>query len=308
MKKIVAAAIAMMTLSTAAAVTGTVAWFSANQLVNVNGMTVQTKVSSNLMIAEDNVNNPVDGQYRASLTQNVAKILEPASSVDGVAFYYAATNNVSGSGDAITDAYYSYASQPANPDSTNYIDHFSANYSISKTIATGMISGQQGAYAYADYAFYLKGTNVESTDQYIKLTKCNLLYNNAALDSADRAWRVAVFAQDATQNVNTTTALASSDKVTILTPASAANFTSGKAVNSASGLGDVTYGTAANVYEITAGETAYCKVTVRLWLEGEDNTCNNDTYAALTDAYSLDLSFELNTANSAVTQIGSVAA
>ena len=50
--KIIIPALGMLLLSTAASVSGTVAWFSMNASVTVTGMTVTTKVSSNLQIAE----------------------------------------------------------------------------------------------------------------------------------------------------------------------------------------------------------------------------------------------------------------
>ena len=52
MKKIMAGAIAMMTLSTAATVTGTVAWFAANKTVYANGMSVKAEAPSSLVISD----------------------------------------------------------------------------------------------------------------------------------------------------------------------------------------------------------------------------------------------------------------
>ena len=71
----------------------------------------------------------------------------------------------------------------------------------------------------------------------------------------------------------------------------------------------MTYTSAAwAVDSIAAGATEYNKVTVRLWLEGEDTTCTNETYAQLTNAYSLALTFHLGGSENAVTVIGSTAA
>ena len=53
--KIVVPALAVLLLSTAASVSGTVAWFSMNTQIKVTGMTVTTKVSSSLQIAENNI-------------------------------------------------------------------------------------------------------------------------------------------------------------------------------------------------------------------------------------------------------------
>ena len=58
-------------------------------------------------------------------------------------------------------------------------------------------------------------------------------------------------------------------------------------------------------YIIGDGETKYYKVVVRLWLEGEDTTCTSETFANLTDTWSLDLKLELGqgTAVTAMTMI-----
>lgn len=53
MKKVVAAAIAMMTISTAAAVTGTVAWFTASNVVTANGMSLQADTEQGLNISNE---------------------------------------------------------------------------------------------------------------------------------------------------------------------------------------------------------------------------------------------------------------
>ena len=92
----------------------------------------------------------------------------------------------------------------------------------------------------------------------------------------------------------------------MLTLSGATNFTSGEAVNSTTTTGSVTYTSAAwAVDSIAAGATEYNKVTVRLWLEGEDNTCTNATFATLTSNYTLSLEFVLGGEETAVTVIGS---
>ena len=66
-----------------------------------------------------------------------------------------------------------------------------------------------------------------------------------------------------------------------------------------------------NIGTVANGTTKYFKVTLRLWLEGEDTTCNSTTYAQLTDVYSLSAKFDLTHNGeggvAAVTAIGSVA-
>lgn len=155
----------------------------------------------------------------------------------------------------------------------------------------------------------------------------------------DRAWRIGVFAEqlDAANeggkgNTGTYATIAQKDPASaagkqkgILGLANSTYFSSGKAQNSANAT-DV--GTVANFMNgnttengegyadtgvvldtiANSGTTAYYKVLVRVWLEGEDNTCNSETYAKLTNNWSINCKFELDTdANKAVKQIGTSA-
>ena len=51
--KAMAAAIAVLTLSAASAVTGTVAWFTANNLVNVSGMNIQAEAEQGIVVSNE---------------------------------------------------------------------------------------------------------------------------------------------------------------------------------------------------------------------------------------------------------------
>ena len=63
MKKVVAAALAMMTLSTAAAVTGTVAWFTASNTVSASGMSLQADTEQGI-----NISNEARTEWKESAT------------------------------------------------------------------------------------------------------------------------------------------------------------------------------------------------------------------------------------------------
>ena len=307
-------ALVMLLIAAAFVGTSTYAWFSMNRIVDVTGMSVTTKVEDSLLIASANA----EANYVKTLSQTRVGKLRPVSTVDGVSFYYTNPANVKGDGDAATDTYVAYseaetqsgeplavdnALENTNAGKTNYDKAFQTAYGIDKatTITTSNV-----LYGYIDYVFYIKATNTTDAAEDLKLTKLNLLYNNAAIDT-EKAWRVAVFAQAAEKNTDLSTAFTASDRKAMLTLASAANRTANEAVNSTSGTGTVTYTSAAwAVDSIAKGATEYNKVTVRLWLEGEDTTCDNDTFAQLTDAYTLDVEFRLGGSENAVTVIGSV--
>lgn len=229
--------------------------------------------------------------------------MRPASTVDGVSFYYAAVDNVAGNGAIIdihynTDRPYTLYNENADPALANsnagketYDSAFNASYGITTPALDTVI------YAYVDYSFYLKATNVAAdAEKDLVLNQLFLTYNGGYV--SEKAWRVAVFAKPCDAGDDTV-----DDEVdpsylkSILTLGGAAYFTSGEAVNGVNSTDDVTSlnNASAVIASVTRASSEYFKVTVRLWLEGEDTTCNNTTFATLTQAYSLDLGFTLGT-------------
>lgn len=267
-----------------------------NTSVKVSGMKVQTKVTSNLLISP----NATEANFGTQLAQAKNALLEPVSTVDGINFFYTATDNVDASGDAKNEAYLSYSTTGLAVASGHTQNNFNENY------------GTEDAVGFVDYTLYLKATSTENNSK-VALTDCNLIYNGSTIGD-EKAFRVAVFANPSDDNatsasgVSTTLGTAKS----LLALSGAQNYEndpSNKAVASTSTTGNVTYGTAAVIdADIDAGITRYYYVVVRLWLEGEDKTCTNDTFANLTEDYELDLKFEIGTSKAGVELISSVVA
>lgn len=312
--KILVPALGILVLSTAASITGTVAWFSVNNSVTVNGMQVTTKVAGNLLIAEENA----EAQFGSALAQGRTGVLEPASTTNNVDYFYTTDAKADGSKqEATTDKpYVAYNESTALANTAagkeKFDEAFVEAYTDIKHSETPVTTSTV-VYGYIDYSFYLKATNTAANPYVVRMTKCNLTYNNAALGATDLAWRVGVFAKASAKETETTDEVATANHKSILKQASAAYFdgtavTSTTAKAAPSKLGEAVVVTA----DIAQNATVYEKVTVRLWLEGEDTSCNNETYAALTNSWKLDLQFELvdktDTTKPAVTAIGSVAA
>lgn len=284
MKKLISA-LALLLISAVLLSTASFAWFSMNTQVTVTGMSVTAKVNDNLQIAPTTVDgtgveDPEDFKY-GYVMAHTEQLLEPVSSINGVNFFYTSTKNVQGNGDAATETYVSY-----NHANTTAFDE---NY------------GTTGAKGYVEYAVQLKADNShDDAVRYVNLTTLNITY---AGDTADqKAFRVAVFVNDMGADGSTAaTAPTESSLKTLLKMSGSTNYTTGKAVTSTSALGDLTNKAdiAANIGSVAANSTRYFKVVVRLWIEGEDTTCENDVFAALSDKWSFDLRFTLeeNTTN-----------
>lgn len=293
-KKLIPAMV-MLLIATMLMGTTTYAWFSMNNKVTVTGMTVKTKVSNNLMIASTSANNNkvADSAFKSGLDQVVTGTLQPASTDDGVNYYY--TYDAGADGAILTGKTFTAVPSTAiiNDGATDYL-------------------------AYVDYVFEIKATNAGSAPAYVNLSTVNLLYNGIA--PTDRGYRVAVFVQDqATPSATLDSGAVTSayeaigdaaDSVLGWDTTGANYWTTKSGVNgtAADAKGTVSNYAAAVYREVAAGKTQYFKFTVRLWLEGEDKSCKNDTYMALTGAWTLDLAFTFEAAySSAVTQIGSTA-
>ena len=300
--KIIIPAMGMLLLGTAASVTGTVAWFSVNNSVTVSGMSVQTKVQSNLLIADDLMSSTAikaDSDFSSlPLTQSVQELLEPVSTADGKNFFYTTDAKADGSKNKpITgEGSIPYIAYDANAAATgtnasDYLNKFNQDYGLTKTAANALV-GKNGAVAYADYVFQLKATNSDTSAATINLTQLDLTYDGAT--DGNHAYRVAIFKEEASAPA-ATVANAAGTLVGVWKPSTGANH--GNQVVSGTGA----YSSAAYISSATplatiaAGATKYYKVVFRLFLEGMDTSCTNTTFAALTGSWSLDIELQLGT-------------
>ncbi len=341
-KKKLLPAIGMLAISGAMLASSTYAWFTMNKEVQVSGLQMKTKVGSNLLISSDNV----EANYSSDRVVFSRKaLLEPVSTVSGKTGSFFYTTDAKATGQKAHTAsttgfeYIAYNENTnlagsAASDATAGKYKYDATFNDKYTIAAadrGSTDAFKTAYGYVDYVFYLKATG-EEADQQLRMTQCDLNYTYPTSGDpatatepgdGDDAWRIAVFATDITANggkgntgdgeavgkIDPANVTNESAK-TILKLSTSENWEENKAVATTTTTDAVSYGTAAVLdNDIDAGVTKYYKVLVRVWLEGEDKSCNSATYAQLTDAWSLDLDFQLTsktengTGKTAVTQI-----
>ncbi len=329
--KVIIPALALIALTTAASTTGTAAWFSVNRLAQVSGMTVKTQVSSSLYIAGDNTfaasAAKADTEFKAGvLAQNITAILEPASTVNGLDYFYTVSANTDGSvKEQIGGAKYTaYVASDAATDTTNYANKFSEDYSVTKTNTLFTPAGTvDRAVPYIDYVFQLKLNNVEDSSLDLKLTKLNLTYTKSeSEETAEKAFRVATFITELTTDTNTDSKIGEGDDfaaftagqlTTIYAPTGATNQQNdptNKAVSSTSEISAVSYnklgGNAVDKITTVATGAHYYKMGVRLWIEGEDTTCTSTTFAALTGSWALALDIQLGGATANVQSLNVV--
>ena len=283
------------------------ALFSLNSKVTATGMQVKTHVSDNLLIAETTLTNTgavSDATFKTSYVGSIDTTLQPVSTVDGKNFFYTQKTNVLGSGNHINPtflAYNDYANSKEEPTSTADLTDFRTNAGYTAT---------DEVYGFKDFVFVLKAQNTATSGTAaLGITKMNLVYGGDEKASSDdlieQAFRVAVLVEDK----GTTNGSYSGQSGTLKTilqnstdTAGAKYFTDKNAVSSVSGLAAVNnLSTAAKIADVPANGTYYYKVVVRLWLEGEDESCNNETFAKLNDKWALDLEIQLAPSDTIVT-------
>lgn len=302
-----------------------------NKEVQVSGLAMKTHVGSNLLICSDNE----ELSYSSSrLIQGRKALLEPVSSVSGLtgSFYYTTDAAADGhkitapstSGGTVSNGYTPYSESVTQTDTTAGKAGYDSAFQTAYEAGAASASDYGTAYGYVDYVFYLKAT-ADADGQQVRLVKCDLDYNDGDISTspADAAWRIAVFSKELTAaqggaGLTGTNGTASVDPAgsgetakSILKLSGATEFSPGNAVSGEGTRGAVTYGNDAVLGTLVhAGDTQYYKVTVRVWLEGEDTTCKSSTYAALeTGLWNLDLDIKLvasnDTTDTAVTNISS---
>ncbi len=307
-KKLIPAA-GMLALSASMLATSTYAWFTMNKYVTVTGMEVKTTVSSNLLISHGTfgaTTKNADSTFTTFDSTAIKAWLQPVSTnnADSSNYWYTLNAKANGAKDSGNYTDYDAVGLTAADDST-YGNKFSQEYGVTKDQVTAFgatTDPNNVAVGYVDYVFQLKATNTTSGAESIYLTKLDLKYAGAT--DNDKAFRAAVFAQEFNnsfaENITTYSEGTNANYKGIYAPASSAYQTAGAGVSGADATTAITNlldngdgDTAIPLATITAGNTKYYKVVVRLWIEGEDTTCTSETFANLNQNWALDLRLDL---------------
>ena len=290
-------AVVLFLISALMITTTTLAWFSMNSEVTATGMQVTATAGDNVMVYK----TPSQMQVEDALFQNAAVLphkvvkLAPASSANGTDFYYVKGDNVNGTGGMIRPMEYI----PYDAGSSESVNEFNQNYRTT------------GSVAYTEYIFQLKASNAQEFAQELVIASLDLTYGGTTAGT-QKAFRVAVFADafpaDPDPDDAVYPTVGTETLISILGPEGAAyrsnrteagtliGQTVGTDAHGIFEMHDVAlYGEEASLGTVLPGETVYYRVIVRLWLEGEDTTCGNATFAPLGDAWALDLSIAFAT-------------
>jgi len=264
-------AIGMFTVSAAMLASSTFAWFTMNKEVTVTGMEMKTVVGDNLLIASSTAGTTksADSAFTNGINQEVYAVLQPVSTInasdDGFYYTYDAKANGSKAADKEDIPYDALTNNTIAINGTNYK-------------------------GYLDYVFEIKALNSDSASaKELRLTELNLLYDGAQI--SEHSYRVAIFEQDLSGE---SYAARGTSANKIFAPNNFAYFdnTAVSGVSAKAAVSPTVNGTTWTK-SIAAGADDYTKLTVRLWLEGEDTDCYSTKFVELSKEWTLNLKFNL---------------
>ena len=291
--KIIIPALGLLVLSTAASVSGTVAWFSVNSSVSATGMKVLAKAEAGLLISADKSNTSWADTDASDYGTAVA--LVPTSTNNLSTWYHAVSSSVNNH--AHNGAY----STLGTTSGENVIVVKQANLATTtnaEAYVTYADSNSDDAYAAAnDTAYYLRNRfwlkssgdqiTVTGTSNYLVISKITLsgLDETANLDASLRIGvligsSVKIIAPFADATASYTVAGTTATTAILGTLGTNGNYNP-----------DVNTGFASTIPAMTTDSPL--AVDIFLWFEGEDENCKSINLAAEMDELEVAVEFSL---------------
>ncbi len=291
-KKKLIPATCMLLVSATMLASSTYAWFTMNKEVTLTGMEVKATVGDSLLIANSTKGtaHAAENTFAKGTNFAITGMLQPVSTVNAANNSYFYTYDAKADGSKASDtAQIAYTA-------VTYGENANA-YKVSTDGGTNYDYD-----AFVDYVVELKAINSDSANaKELRLTNLNLLYDGVVLQ--DHAYRVAIFQQDGdnSSNIINPTYTAIADTAGANNIFAYTDFDYFGTDDNAEGVASTTTKGAivpdvnneAWTKVIPAGKTDYTKLTIRLWLEGEDTDCYSSKFLTLSKEWTLDLKFEL---------------
>lgn len=264
MKKIMAAAIAMMTFSTAAAVTGTVAWFTANNIVAATGMNIQAEAEEGIVIAQE-LASYNDASWKTNVTaahsgSGLEKGFIPTSTSTATAWYHGNSESAD-THQAGTDTNAVKAIDVTAPELVN-----------GNGVGTATVNGITGRNIYLLNHFYVQstvpGTGIAHQDLEIKDVTAQDSTTEEKAKTLNKSLRVLFKVKDS-ETAKIYAPLADADFATV-NYAGAAEHVNGEDSTPYALLTDTT------IPGYVANSAASCiDISVYIYFEGEDTNCKS---------------------------------
>ena len=257
--KVIIPALGLLLLSTAASVSGTVAWFAMNTTVSATGMLVQAKAEEGIVIS-----STANGTYAASvdLQETNAHELYPTSTWNCSDWYHSVSTNPGAANDG--QAY----SAVASADASQY---------------------------YVSYSFFIRSSAASA----ITVASLNVqsVTVTGATQELSKALRVGVvFESDAT-NPKTAYIYGPVTGATASYSVHKSDDGNNAHTKAVSALAGNTVSNCTGVTSIPANTAAGTQANVYVWFEGEDAACKSDNIVANLENLTVGVSFTFTRAS-----------
>ena len=268
--KVIIPALGLLVLSTAASVTGTVAWFSSNQIVTANGMQVKAKAQAGLVIANTAVTTA--SSYSASAASVKATVAElfPASTADLATWVTSTSTNPNNAN--TQQAYSTAAAWVDNNTAAHYVVH---DFYI-RSSATELTVGSLDVNSVAVIAT----SQTEQDDGFDNLSK-SLRVGIKFDGSANHYIYAPVNGYTASYTVQSTTGAYVANDRTTVTPLSGST---------------VSHDNDTHVTTIPANTAVGLHAFVYIWFEGEDAACISNNIIANLESLTVSVEFSYTAA------------
>ena len=258
--KVIIPALGILLLSTAASVTGTVAWFSMNAEVTANGMQVKAKAEDGIVISNE---AKAEWKNTATASHNGSGVeLIPTSTAKGTSWYHATS----------TDADDAAAGQAA------------ANYGepLNITVTDGVGSKDANSY-YLVNSFFISSSSAQALTKDLYVKSLTATVDTSYSGALDKAVRVLVSDASGT-NALIFNPLGGTDSYKV---AGTTDVTTETGADEAELLDNISI----PAYTGTSG----LEIKVFAYFEGEDEDCKSTNIKANLDAINVSIVFEAKT-------------
>ena len=283
--KIIVPALGVLLLSTAASVTGTVAWFSMNNFVTAEGMNVKAKAENGIVISNAAAAN---GYWKDSATSLHTSTLEvkPTSTATAATWVHSTSNDA-----ADENTGNDYALLTTAVDSATGAGYVDENANSEYDSATDSVY-------YSMHSFYIKSSAQAITNTlYITNVKATLPTTQNS-ENLNKALRVLVKLNGAaTAKVYSPVYAAASYNVATTSGASSVATTTVTPIDASGTNGLIA--TASQEFlanqAIPANDGTPLQIDVYLYFEGEDPNCISNNLTATLDSINVSVTFGTQT-------------
>lgn len=293
--KIIIPALGMLLLSTAASVTGTVAWFSMNNFVTATGMQVKARAENGIVISNQSAATGTGVTWKetaASARASYSLALKPTSTATAATWVHSTSND---SADNNTgNAYNKLTLTLDTTTGAGYVDdNDHAGFDYLDDTANPKTYVADSMY-YSKHSFFIK-SSAEAINSKLYIVDLDASGNTNSVN-LDKALRVLVRLESDASTAKVFTPFGGDTSYDVATDDLAAGATTGKTSVSATASS-----TAHENIEFLSGQVipasnaAPLEISVYLYFEGEDTNCKSDNLTTTLDNLSVTITFGTQT-------------